>query len=297
MKTLKMGIVMVAYASYESVKKSVEENLKLIDGKYPLFIVDNCSPDIKTISYLVDLEMMNKNVVVLSPGKNLGCHNGFNYGFYHIITNYKGVEVLVKCDDDTMLYNCIDFDEILSLFKKTGIAFLGTNFFGDNRLQEELIVREMHGENAKYMTDVVYWNPKIANIPLGFIDANFFKNIGGFKVAYRNARNEIIKSQDHLYGGEEAYISQKANELGLQYAYLYMHGARTVGNDEIDPDYMLWKYVYGFLGTYKKDFASFLKDEKAKEEGYAYWLSYSDNGMHQLWAKNYYEKRNNDKSN
>lgn len=289
MKTLKMGIVMVAYASYESVKKSVEENLKLIDGKYPLFIVDNCSPDIKTISYLVDLEMMNKNVIVLIPGKNLGCHNGFNYGFFHILTNYKGVEVLVKCDDDTMLYPCIDFDEILSLFKKTGIAFLGTNFFSDNRLYGELVTREMHSD---FITDIVYWNPKVANIPLGFVEANFFKKIGGFKVAYRNARNEIIKNQDHLYGGEEAYISQKANELNLPYGYLYLHGARTVGNDEIDPDYMLWKYVYGFLGDYKKDFSEFKKDENAKEEGYSYWLSYSENGMHQLWAKNYYEKRN-----
>jgi len=287
-KTLKIGIVQVVYANYESVKKSVEENLKVIDGKYPLFIVDNCSPDIKTIEYLLDLESSNKNVVILRPGKNLGCHNGFNYGFFHILTNYTGVEVLVKCDDDTMLYPLIDFEEILNLFKETGIAFLGTNFFTDNRLYGEVVTRETHGN---YITDIVYWNPKIANIPLGFIEVNFFKKIGGFKVAYRNARDEIIKSQDHLYGGEEAYISQKANELRLKYAYLYMHGARMVDNEEVDPDYILWKYVYGFLGIYKKDFASFLKDEKAKEEGYSYWLSYSDNGMHQKWSKEYFAKR------
>lgn len=274
----KIGFVIVCYNNLEVVRETIQASLKL---PVKLILVDNHSVDRRVSSYL-QVVSDYENVTVLDPGRNLGCHMGFNYGFSHALS-HQNCDLLVKCDDDTLPPKNINFDAIESFFSTyKNIAFAGTDFFNDDRIKKEQIKKYYHDG---FSTNFAIWDD-IINIPFGIIRADFYRQFG-LHVSYRTAGGETITSDDHLYGGEEAYLCEMAKLNNWVYGYLTDLHATPISWEKIDGDYMLWKYVFGYLGTYKKDFSEFKEDIEAKTLGYKYWLAYSDNGVHKLLAKKF----------
>lgn len=300
LKSLPIGFVIVCYANHEMVRNTVEAARKL---GIPLFLVDNHSPDPLTRAYLKDLSKV-KSIKVLDPGKNIGCHQGFTFGFDYILGHYKHVDLLVKCDDDTCPPPQWDADLLLAMFRTyDNLAFVGSNFFSDGRLMVKDVVKytfeavekdllelgtEVTKVLRKYEVNFIGWSD-IINIPWGVIRTEFYFKIGGLRTDYYNADGPVT-DQDHLYGGEEAYMCKKAQELGYSYGYLFDWHAIVEHNDLLDPDYILWKYMYGYLGKVKCDFAEFKKNKDMLDDGYNYWLENSENGLHKEWAEKHFAR-------
>ncbi len=276
---------MVCYANLGVVQASLSHLLKYYKNE-PILLVDNHSPDNNTRDYIHSLAKENDNINIVSTERNIGCHHGFSFGFNYLLEQYTP-DLLIKCDDDMLVPEQDGWEkEVVSLCKIfPDLAFLGTNFFQDNRLQDKTIYNLEHGE---YNTRFIYWGD-IPNLPIGIIRTDFYKKLGGLFSQYRTGTTVITEDDNkHLYGGEEAFMYTKANENLLKYGYLVDIKSNTVSNDLLEPDYLLWKYIYGYLGLYKEDYAIFKKDKLALAKGYLYWAQNSDNGLHQEWARNFY---------
>jgi glycosyltransferase involved in cell wall biosynthesis len=206
---------------------------------------------------------------VFDPGRNLGAHNGWNFGFEHGVVD-KGFDYVVKLDDDTVIQTQ-DFDRLMvrGLHNKPGIAFLSADgslyakqldtwdvqIAGDPQLPGDALVYEIPPRNIVdfhcvmfRVAEMMKWERKRQTVSIQDIaGASIQKvpwpaNMYSGRVWLTNPEGDGDK---RLYGGEELYMAQKVRAEGRQIAYF-----RNVFCEHLDAkdrcqDYQLWKWCYG----------------------------------------------------
>ena len=261
---MKTSVVLVAYNNVELVKEVVESIKQKTSKDHELIIVDNHSLDTRTRDYIREV----KDCILLDPGKNLGCHHGFTYGF----DRARG-ENLVKLDDDTVIKSQ-NWDKILintieawEKQRAERVAFIAPNS------------NVRHGSHQSVWNVGQYQFNQITGGTLGFscvmIPRKTYLEFG--PLTSMNWHNGAL--QNTLYGGEELYYAQLANAKANKYVYGYAMNALVehLGNEYRDVDYVLWKYIYGYLGWTNKSLDEFKKDRDLVIRGYTFWVQSSGN--------------------
>jgi len=205
------------------------------------------------------------DVRLLDPGRNLGCHRGFNYALGYYIYRYKP-DYIVKLDDDTIVpknWN-IPMMEVLEQDKK--LAYL-SSVDKDAKQGKEFFIKKI----GKYNIEI----PKIGCV--GFSCVMFpirsLIEIGTLQTGGL-VRMDGDKIEDsNLYGGEEMNYMVRVKEHHQYGAYIQGVVAQHLKNEDRDIDYVLWKYWYGFKGATKKDLVEFKKDKKELIRGYEHMLT------------------------
>jgi len=254
---MKTSVAVVAYNNVELVKEVIESVKLNTSNDYELIIVDNHSLDSRTRDYI----RSEKDCVLLDPGKNLGCHNGFSYAFERA----QG-ENFVKLDDDTVI-KTKDWDRMLieTIEAWDKIAFIAP----DSNVR--------HGSNvATHQFNSLHFD-RITGGTLGFscvmIPRKTYLEFG--PLTSMNWKNGAL--QNTLYGGEELYYAQIAHAKGRVFGYCMNARVEHLGNEHRDIDYVLWKYIYGYLGWTTKPLDDFKKDRELLIKGYTFWVTSSGN--------------------
>jgi hypothetical protein len=272
-----------AYLAYQNVEV-VERSLRVALERYPghIYVLDNGSFDERTSLFLYRIAQAERRITLYRSEKNLGCHGGFKFLFDKILESNPEVKWLIKADDSFMPPPLLasEYEDVIS--KMDDHALIGTNFFSDGRLDKVKGKKRLSN-----LIKVVDWRGDVINLPWGFVNADFYRK-NGITARYRMSNGSVVDGDGRLYGGEEAYWCERAILSGLTYGYLFPIGAEHVGNDVLDPVYMLWKYVYGYLGLTSDDFTEYRKDTGSVREDFQRWVG-SDNGMHRKWANEWIE--------
>ena len=95
-----LNIIMCAYNNIEVSGRSIESVVAHTDVPYKLILVDNHSFDPRIRDYLKRIPDSQEDIHVVDPGKNLGCHWGWNFGFQHTQRDFP---FTCKIDDDTIV--------------------------------------------------------------------------------------------------------------------------------------------------------------------------------------------------
>jgi len=197
---------------------------------WELVLVDNHSPDVHTRDLLHSDVSTDERVQVVDPGKNIGCHNGWNYGYEH--RHRTDNAYAVKLDDDTEMLTKDWAPRLATALECVpGLAFVAGE-----------IDCAGHAETEKrtYVHDVTLRVPKMFH-PQATISFSC--------VMFRSAWLREVGPMCGLglYGWEEAYYCWDAMQRGETIGVLPAVQAHHHGNDQRDPAYVLWKYVYGIL--------------------------------------------------
>lgn len=260
-------VVVVAYNNVELTKPVIESVIEKTTESYELIVVDNHSPDQRTRDYIKTV----KEASLIDPGRNIGCHKGFSYGFEKAKGDY-----LVKLDDDTVI-KTKGWDQVLT---DTIIAW--------DRLHNSKIAFAAPDSNVKHGSqqalqqvpyhELVFQFSQVLGGTLGFscvmIPRKVYQDFG--PLITMDWHNGALK--DSLYGGEELYYAQKAHSKGYTYGYAMNASVEHLGNEHRDIAYVLWKYIYGYLGMTTKSLEELKKDRELLIRGYTYWITSSGNG-------------------
>ena len=94
-----ISIIMCVYNTLPVVRKCLASALWRMgdwNGQFEVILVHNHSPDKRVVDYMTDQALVNSMVSVVIPERNLGCHNGWNFGYQHVSADASYV---VKLDD------------------------------------------------------------------------------------------------------------------------------------------------------------------------------------------------------
>lgn len=268
-----VGYGFLAYQNVEVVEKSLTSALEKFPGT--IYVLDNASFDERTSTFLYRLAQESPRIKLFKSEKNLGCHRGFEYLFNQMP---EDLEFFVKADDSFMCP--VGVDQMINYMQEHyEIAFMGTNFFSDGRV------------NAQNSEDgFISWKGVgVPNLPWAILRTDFLQRVG-FHISYVDGSGNHRQEDSRLYGGEEAYWAAVSSPEEVDYGYWTNSFAIHVGNEVLNPVYMLWKYMYGYTGELDMDFVAFREDVEAVREGFQRWLVFSENGMHQKWAKEWLEE-------
>lgn len=244
--------------------QAVQENTT---GDYEHVLVYNHPP------YPEVKEYINKSgATVLDPLKNLGCHRGFNFAFD--FKGDQGFDYIVKLDDDTIVPKNWNEPMIEVLEQDDRLAYISS--INKNARQGNNFAKRKVG---KYTIEI----PRVGVV--GFSCVMFPIKI----------LNEIgvMSKINTLYGGEELDFLERVRDAGKYGGYIKEVVACHLGNESREIDYVLWKYVYGYLGFTNKDFITFKADRMELIKYYNMWID-TDNEVFQNMAKQrLYEIYNN----
>ena len=125
----KVAVVVTCYNAFPILKQCLDALFSKSSPNVSAVLVDNHSPSQQTRDYLHSgkLPAAFRDVVVLDPGRNLGSHNGWNFGFEHGVMDSR-FDYVVKLDDDTVI-TTQDWDTLMvsGLEHKPAIAFLSAD--------------------------------------------------------------------------------------------------------------------------------------------------------------------------
>ncbi|MBI4743224.1 MAG: glycosyltransferase [Actinobacteria bacterium] len=241
-----LSIATVCYNPLEIMKQCIEAVLKNTTGDFEYILVNNHPPYEGVTEYLKKIEKENESVILIDPGENVGCHEGYNLAF----AKAKG-DFIVKLDDDTILPEDKQWAQkmIKAFEEEWQLAYLSADI-------------DTAKQNNKYRK-VDYGNGIILEIPetgiVGFACVMFPEKIidkfGKFKGT-------------GLYGREDQYYSLLAKKNGLIIAHFppvkVKHIGKSYDSDSKDL-YAQWKYDYGYLQITNIPFDEFSsRSKKAK---------------------------------
>ena len=86
-----------------------------------------------------------------------------------------------------------------------------------------------------------------------------------------------LSNDPSLYGGEELDFQNRVQKRGKYGAYIREIEAHHLGNECRDSDYVLWKYLYGYMGIISDDFSTFKNDRIRVIAGYKMWVDNEEN--------------------
>lgn len=238
-----LSVTTVCYNRLEIMKQCIEAVLKNTTVDFEYILVNNHPPYEGVTEYLEKIKKENENVILIDPGENIGCHEGYNLAF----TKAKG-DFIVKLDDDTILPDDKQWAQkmIKAFEEEWELAYLSADI-------------DTAKQNNKYRK-VDYGNGTILEIPetgiVGFACVMFPKKIidrfGKFKGT-------------GLYGREDQYYSLLAKENGLIFAHFPPVKVKHIGKSyDFDSNdlYAQWKYDYGYLQITSVPFDEFLSRRK-----------------------------------
>ena len=265
----KVAVITTCYNSYPILKQCLQALLASSSADVHAILVDQHSPDEKTRAFLKYLgggpdsdelwmpqppyRSLCKWFTVLDPGRNVGTHNGFNFGFEKGVVG-KGYDYVVKLDDDTVI-TTQDWDKLMvcGLESRQDIAFLSADgssyakqldtwdvqaveqsqFLNGGRLVYEIPPRNIVDFHCVMfrVADMMRWERQPSNSPI-------YRG----RVWLTNPEGDGDK---RLYGGEELYMARKARAEGKKIAYFRNVFCNHLHNDDRCQDYQVWKYCYG----------------------------------------------------
>lgn len=220
---------------------------------WELVLVDNESPDPNTTSYIYPFMHENARplnlhsfsassekskkprIVIVGQHKNLGCHEGWNFG-YAMSTG----EYVVKLDDDTIIQTDGWLTKMGEALEKIpNLAYISADIDAKQANRYEL--QDHGGINIEV--------PLNQGAVVGFSCVMFrrkdIERWGPMKSKYRAAGGKAVDAE-RLYGGEEAYYALQAQIEGRMIAHFPAVFCHHLTNEERHPDYAAWKRAYGF---------------------------------------------------
>jgi len=236
---------MCVYNTRPIVQRCVEACLETLDPchqPWELLLVYNHSPDRDTLKYLSEIEQkvtMPKRVIVLDPGKNLGCHHGWNFGLKHCCANNH--DYVVKIDDDTEMLTPGWADIMARALELVpGCAYVSSDI--DAKQQQDYETRTFAGGVVLEVA-----TQKIVGFSCVMFRYKWVKTVGPMRITGFRACNGKPGDDASLYGGEESYYRHLALMRGEMIAHIPAVKAHHHGNTQRDPLYILWKWFI-FLG-------------------------------------------------
>jgi len=260
----KVAVIVNCYNAFPVMHQCLDALFAKSSPDVSVILVDQHSPDEKTRDYLIPAAKaaLPRHVIVLDPGRNLGCHHGFNYGFEHGVLG-KGFDFSTKLDDDTVIQTP-DWDRwmVRGLEARPDIACLSADIDAKQSAQWDVeTVEQSHFLNGgRFVYDVAPPNAVVGFSCVMFRVADILKWEGKPNKGY-SGRVWLDNPQGdgRLYGGEELYMARKVRAEGRKIAHFKNVFVHHLGNEQRDPDYVLWKLVYGFYGWTAKPMDEWLK--------------------------------------
>ena len=239
-------IITCVYNNLSLVKDCIKSVAENTTGEFMHVLVYNY-PDNKEILEYLEQE----KITVLDPGKNIGCHRGFNFGFER--SKHYNPDFIVKLDDDTTVPKNWNLPMMEVLEQEKNLAYL-SSINKSAKQGSDFIERKI----GKYTIEI----PKSGVVGFSCVM---------FPAATLNQIGVLSKIKT-LYGGEELDFLERVRDAGKFGGYIKEVIAFHAGNENRDYDYVLWKYVYGYLGFTNKDFIDFKKDRVDLIKYYTMWL-------------------------
>jgi glycosyltransferase involved in cell wall biosynthesis len=236
---MKYSIIINCYNTLPLIQSCLEAALKTTDQKTELILINNHPPYQKALDYLASLD--HPRVLVLDPGKNIGCMPGFQLGAEHATGEY-----LIKLDDDVIvplnnwlqaMHNALKGDPALA-YVALQPAALKPN-------KAQLVAK--NGYSLEYHQDTILFWCMMINRKLW--------------------KSQYVMNNLPLYGVGESYYAQKTRQLGLKKAYLVSHVCTSLGRTkEADPLYGAWKLFYVKLKNQRVAFPEWQRQFKIGQE-------------------------------
>lgn len=250
----KIAVIACVYNSLPLVKEAISAAIDQSRGDETFFfLVDNHSPDPQVGPWI---RQLRGRVTVVEPGRNLGCHGGWNFGREKALETVRaGVpsfDYFVKLDDDTVVQT-EGWDSLMAkaLERLEDYAFISAD--GDCqrtyfRTDGEWKTVTVNGVQVKRPID------KLPQYDVSFSLAMFKPEA---LALFGPMQNALVTSNDpqkqmlgkvSLYGGEELYYGRLAERHRLQTGVLPSVYWHHLGNESRHPDYPMWKWVHGYMG-------------------------------------------------
>jgi len=295
-----VAVITSCYNAYSVMKRCLQALFASSSPDVHVVLVDQHSPDEragKFVKYLSGTagtgddgfgiwaphRSVFKWCTVLDPGRNIGTHNGWNYGFEHGVVG-KGYDYVVKLDDDTVI-TTQDWDKLMArgLAENPDIAFLSADGTVSAKQLDKWDVRTVNGLVYEIpprnivdfhcvmfrVADMLKWERQQQNNPGQYQGRVWLTNPEG-------------DGDKRLYGGEELYMAMKARAEGKKLAYFRNVFCNHLDNSDRCQDYQLWKFVYGICrwtdkpvdewrasGEMLRDLRHLVGQWALKEEGWA----------------------------
>ena len=278
----KVAVIVNCYNAFPIFKQCLDALFEESSPDVFVVLIDQHSPDQLTREYLHGLDIgrtESSNWIVLDPGKNLGTHNGWNFGFDHavkgtIITNHRwsiahtGFDYVVKLDDDTVITTKHwDRFMVAGLEARQDIAFLSADGTPGAKQFDNWVIEKVAIERwSKISGDVLFDHILEYEIPpRQIVDFHCVM----FRVAEMNKWGPLTNPEGdgdkRLYGGEELYMANKVRKEGRKIAYFKNVFCNHLDAKDRVPGYQLWKFIYGITRTTDKPFDEWMKNEKPAE--------------------------------
>lgn len=240
-----VSVIICVYNSLPVFARCMEGLIRTTRSKdVEIVLVDNHSPDPEVRKALKNYRDIAR---VFDPVENLGCHNGWNFGFRHCNGEY-----VVKLDDDTVIQT-EGWESLMcqGLQARPDIAYLSADIdakqanryrlertvYGRYSLPYEIAENGIVGFSCVMFrrSDIERWGPMSTGAYLGPTDP-------------ATGKRPTFAGTDRLYGGEEVYYARLARAECRLIAHFPAVFCHHLGNEERHPDYPQWKWSYGFMG-------------------------------------------------
>ena len=245
-------VICCIYNSVGVVRRCLEALAEMsTPASVEVVLVDNHAPDPLTREYIKAFQRLHSGWVrIVDPGRNIGCHDGWNFGYKAAAEN----EYVVKLDDDTVIETCRWAEKMqFALHVAPEIGYVAA----------DIDIKSPHRCERQKYGDVLF-DVAVEGI-VGFSCVMFrradVERWGPMKVGtYRTAGNGPILQEgvQSLYGGEEVYYMHHARRDGTRIAYLRDVHVHHLGNEERHPDYAMWKRSYAYRGIHRMEMLEWL---------------------------------------
>ena len=249
-----VAVIACIYNNLAVCKESIESAVNLSKVLGQLILIDNHAPDPEIRGWLSDgmilpetMDGLLERLTVFDPGKNIGCHRGFNAGFKELLPE---IQYVVKLDDDTFI-KTEGWDEKMrdGLEKNKRIAYVSADIDPDAKQKNKYKIIEEAG--------IKYEVPESGIV--GFSCVMFRRSDidrwGPMQAAHEG------KDGKGLYGGEEAHYCNVATAAGMLIAHFPAVYCDHAKNEDRHPDYPMWKWLYGYKRWMDMPMDEWLKDQ------------------------------------
>lgn len=237
--------ITLGYAPFHMLRESIAQYYRTSTYKFHRHIyVDQHYPKDKELNRTKCTEICNEyGMEIIDPGKNLGLHHGFNYALN--IIGPKSDDIVIAFDPDSFPLTQGWDSALISVLSSPDICWA------------TLMAPRCLNDLSKYICESKTINGINATIaPRAVVNTtcawkiSFLEKIGG------------LRENSEYYGHLEAPMYHEMQKLGLKWAFLPDFTESEDLNLRHDPEYGQYKLVHAHLGTYKKDFESWLHDGK-----------------------------------
>jgi len=271
---------MCVFNNYTVARESIESIINNTDVPYKLILVNNYSFDLQTQEYLKEISSKYENVIVVDPGKNLGCPWGWNFGFKY---RAEGFPYCAKVDDDTIVSKNWA-SQMISAFKnwwrnkQRVIGILGANI--DCRTDSLGKIQELDGFKYETPKDIVSFS-----CVMFYTDVVIHK-FGPLRgMNYHTALGLKILSDEgeNLYGGDETYYFNLSTQC--QYDNFYLHNVLVhhIDCSKRDWSFLVWKFAYGYLGLMRQDYFTFIRDAALYQKAWLFLIKSRESNIQCSW--------------